>query len=500
MTISNKIKGLLILYKVEIFIFVISVIVAFSSFYFDSIKFQNDDQFTIYRYIENIASGKGFVFNEGERVLGSTTPLFTILGAFLKILFSDISTQWIIALVNTILISFSAVVFFRLSKLFVHIYLSYIGVVVFVLNLAKTASAGMESPLFIFATLSFLYSVFIGQNFVGAVFLGIALLTRPDALLIALLAILWWFTKQGYKKTIQYGAVVTAIIFPWIVFATVYFGSPVPQSLRTKSHVADIVYQPRIQAMKVQLANMSRTYWGKVVEVDNIPVQTVVNLTPFLIFVVLALKRFWSSHWLLFGIPVLYFMSFSYSNPVMYPWYISQLEPLWLLISLAGVGVVCEYVYRKNFQYKNIIPVICGIVLLTGPIIGYAKTVIPRGEGSKIALYKMALYVKDHKQDGDTVGLSNIGIVSHTLIDTYIYDFVGLTRGDTLQYYPIKDECLVKNQYVIPPQMVMDMQPDWIIAGEAEWVPCFVKGDWFLSRYKSVYTVGETAHVWQKIK
>ena len=105
MTISNKIKEFLILYKAEIFIFVISVIVAFSSFYFDSIKFQNDDQFTIYRYIENIASGKGFVFNEGERVLGSTTPLFTLLGAFLKIIFSGISTQWIIALVNIILIS-----------------------------------------------------------------------------------------------------------------------------------------------------------------------------------------------------------------------------------------------------------------------------------------------------------------------------------------------------------------------------------------------------------
>lgn len=112
----------------------------------------------------------------------------------------------------------------------------------------------------------------------------------------------------------------------------------------------------------------------------------------------------------------------------------------------------------------------------------------------------MALYVKEHKQSGDVVGLSNIGIVSYTLLDTYIYDFIGLTRKDTLQYYPIKDECLVKNQYVIPPQMIRDVQPDWIIAGEAEWVPCFVQGEWFLSRYKAVYNAGTTAHVWQKIK
>ena len=139
-------------------------------------------------------------------------------------------------------------------------------------------------------------------------------------------------------------------------------------------------------------------------------------------------------------------------------------------------------------------------VLCAGPLYGYAQLVAPRGEGSKVALYKMALYIKEHKKPGDTVGLSNIGIVSYTLLDTYIYDFVGLTRADTLQYYPITDECLVKNQYVIPPQMVQDMQPDWIIASEAEWVPCFVTGEWFLSRYKAVYSVGTSAYVWQKIK
>src|SRR5260221_4694437 len=31
------------------------------------------------RYAENIASGRGFVYNPGERVLGSTTPLYTLL-------------------------------------------------------------------------------------------------------------------------------------------------------------------------------------------------------------------------------------------------------------------------------------------------------------------------------------------------------------------------------------------------------------------------------------
>jgi hypothetical protein len=42
-----------------------------------------DDSFITFRYAENIASGKGFVYNQGERVLGTSTPLYTLLLALL---------------------------------------------------------------------------------------------------------------------------------------------------------------------------------------------------------------------------------------------------------------------------------------------------------------------------------------------------------------------------------------------------------------------------------
>lgn len=38
-----------------------------------------DDAFITYRYAKNIAAGHGFVYNIGEKVLGTTTPLWTIL-------------------------------------------------------------------------------------------------------------------------------------------------------------------------------------------------------------------------------------------------------------------------------------------------------------------------------------------------------------------------------------------------------------------------------------
>jgi 4-amino-4-deoxy-L-arabinose transferase-like glycosyltransferase len=42
-----------------------------------------DDAFITYRYARSLTSGAGFVYNLGEKVLGTTTPLYTlILSAF----------------------------------------------------------------------------------------------------------------------------------------------------------------------------------------------------------------------------------------------------------------------------------------------------------------------------------------------------------------------------------------------------------------------------------
>src|SRR5437016_142374 len=40
-----------------------------------------DDAFITFRYSRNILEGQGFVYNPGSRVLGTTTPLFTLLMA-----------------------------------------------------------------------------------------------------------------------------------------------------------------------------------------------------------------------------------------------------------------------------------------------------------------------------------------------------------------------------------------------------------------------------------
>jgi hypothetical protein len=44
---------------------------------------QQDDAYITYRYARNLVTGHGFAYNPGEHVLGTTTPLFTLLLALL---------------------------------------------------------------------------------------------------------------------------------------------------------------------------------------------------------------------------------------------------------------------------------------------------------------------------------------------------------------------------------------------------------------------------------
>src|SRR4030067_291523 len=45
-----------------------------------------DDSYITFRYARNLLAGEGFVFNPGEHVLGTTTPLYTMLLGSLALL------------------------------------------------------------------------------------------------------------------------------------------------------------------------------------------------------------------------------------------------------------------------------------------------------------------------------------------------------------------------------------------------------------------------------
>ena len=61
-----------------------------------------DDAFITFRYARNLLNGAGFVYNPGEQVLGTTTPLYTLLMAALSGLSRSANFPWIALLINAL--------------------------------------------------------------------------------------------------------------------------------------------------------------------------------------------------------------------------------------------------------------------------------------------------------------------------------------------------------------------------------------------------------------
>jgi hypothetical protein len=242
---------------------------------------------------------------------------------------------------------------------------------------------------------------------------------------------------------------------------------------------------PFYQAFKVQLASLSRIYWGSIIDFQKIPLQVLINLLPILYFIFISVKNYFNKkNWIIFLIPLLYFISFSISNPIMFPWYISQMEPFWLLISFLGI----YHLYKNNYsKYYSIFIVL----ILCISFLSFVNRVTNPDMGSKNHLFSAGQYLKDRIQPNDSIGISNIGIVAFET-KAKIVDFFGLVKEDAFLYYPIKNGCFDKNElYVIPPDLIKASTPEWLVFGDNEMDDCFKNSLWFNKNYTQKFRTGD---------
>lgn len=196
-------------------------------------RYTADDAFITFRYAENLAYGLGFVYNEGEHVLGTTSPLYTFMLA-LTTLFR-IPVIWASLLLSMVASGFTAVVLYRYARHFRYTSLAILPAVVYALwpRSLPAETSGMETAVFtLFVTAAFYYQ---RKHFeIYAIGMAtLATLTRPEGLLLLVL-----LTGYNLYRTPRFWPVYIAtpamILLPWVIFATLYFGSPIPHSITAK--------------------------------------------------------------------------------------------------------------------------------------------------------------------------------------------------------------------------------------------------------------------------
>jgi 4-amino-4-deoxy-L-arabinose transferase-like glycosyltransferase len=446
-----------------------------------------DDAFITFRYSRNIITGEGFVYNPGVHTLGTTTPLYTLLMALIGGVTGRQDFQWYALLVNALADAGTAVLLYLLARrLTGHDFWSAVPGALWAIAPASVTFAvgGMETSVTIFwmvvATWVYMDTQATGGNrrniLIGGL-AGLGFLTRVDAVLWIGPLMLFqladtWRSGSGLRRIPwKTWLAVIIVVLPWLLFSLSYFGSLFSNSLNAKS----VAYTVPPASAFITLVQNYATLFSEntLLPGTAIAIGAVLYLTLSLIGILNTAHHL--PRLLPFLIyPWLYMLVFAAANPLIFRWYTAPPLPALMVSIFAGAWALTASLSRWRGAVLALIALFWGLSSLSGWQIHPDHE--PDRPAPSMAWHKIELYYQQigtalRDEYGVTpetrVASADIGAIGYfsgaTIIDT-----VGLVTPSLSRYYPNPRSLIVEGQnYAIPPQMILDTQPTYLVTMEA---------------------------------
>jgi arabinofuranosyltransferase len=460
-----------------------------------------DDAYITFRYARNLLAGEGFVFNPGERVQGTTTPLYALLmagvGALTGGTRAPFATNALV--VNALADAATCLLLWRLGKrLGAELPGVAAGVIWAVAPYSVTfAIGGLETSVYVLLLTGMVAAYLARRYSLTALCAALALLTRPDAVLLVAPLILdrLYCAWREDKKEEQPAArpylgwqELLAFLLPclaWAIFATLYFGSPIPHSVQAKLQV----YRLGENASLIRLMQHYATPFFQhnlLGPIAGIALGLIAN--PF--FYWIGARHAWKiePRVLTFLIyPWLYLIVFALPNPLLFRWYLTPPLPAYFLFILMGAEQLVRAIFRRGRETPPLHGVLPSplkgegqgmrvILLLFVLILPLATTlsewrlrpdhgaVRPTPDMAWIKLellYRQAADILAPRMDASTLlAAGDVGVLGF-YTPARILDTVGLNSPQSLRYYPLAEDDYVIN-YAIPSDLILDASPDYI--------------------------------------
>lgn len=475
-----------------------------------------DDSFITYRYARNILSGEGFVYNPGEYVLGTTTPLYTLLLALIGSFTGGAQAPFpsIAMLINALADGATCLLLLTMGRRLGYRYAGLGAAMVWAIApFSVTFSiGGLETSLYVLLLVAMVSAHLAKRHILAALLAALSLLTRPDALiLIGPLALdrLWQLHKdRGKEKLVGVKTSIPPFPYPlslipcslievltfllpfiaWAIFATAYFGSPIPHSITAKV----LAYRLSPESAFARLLQHYATPFQEQLTfgISWIGVGLVLYLFLYLIGALNA-YRTTPRVWPFLVYPWLYFATFSLANPLIFRWYLTPPLPAYILVILIGAeklltelgraldlrwvkGAKLEDAYTPSLAARI---TIIACVILAPVLLSLRDWEIHPDHGLDrpapgMAWYKLELLYRqaaeilapEVAQASDELHLLAAGDVGVLGFYTFarILDTVGLNTPQSTRYYPLDPDLYVIN-YAIPPDLILDNRPDYIV-------------------------------------
>ncbi|MBN2147312.1 MAG: hypothetical protein JW726_07980 [Anaerolineales bacterium] len=382
-----------------------------------------DDPFITYRYAENLASGQGFVYNPGMRVLSTTTPLFTLLLSGVKALGGEIQTA--ATLIGAFSCAIGGLLLWDLARSWKTPLAGWAGLLLYPTFSLLPMMIGSETPLYLAFCLG-AFATYASRHYTWAGLLAaLATLTRPDGILVVVILLADFVLTHNLSQSLKisrlpWKAVLlfTAIIAAWFVFAWLYFGAPLPVTLVAKQNQGAMAQSQRFLPGFFTIAAIYHKwpYW-----IESLLV--VLGITAVL------QKRIRGnpSPWLtLLAWTAIYFTAYSLLGVSRYFWYYTPLVPAYVIGIGLGISTITTSLHRIRY-------ISLGAFVLIGfffVVQGLSTWDTHNKSDSRYPIYRTAgEWIAEHTSPEASVGTLEVGIIGYYARRPMI-DFSGLIQPD----------------------------------------------------------------------
>ncbi len=200
-------------------------------------KIQSDDAYIFFSYAKNIAQGNGYVFNPGEHINATTSPLYTVLIALVFFLFQSlpfITIPFVGHLIGAVSLLFLC---YFLMKCFENETSSVVPSALPLVLLCSPLLAGgvgMETFLMLMTGVACLY-LYIRERFIlASLGCAIAVLARPDMLVLVGILFIHYLVRQRRLPSMKMVLIFVSPIAAWMMFSLAYFGDFLPTTISAK--------------------------------------------------------------------------------------------------------------------------------------------------------------------------------------------------------------------------------------------------------------------------
>lgn len=465
-----------------------------------------DDAYITFRYARNLAGGLGFTYNPGQHVIGTTTPLYTmILAVAYRAGFHDLPhlSLAMAALADgmTTVLVYAAARRFGFDRFW-----ASIPALLFALcSLSITyAAGGMESSFFTWLIVAALSADMADRPVLSGILAGLAVLTRPEGALVAMLIV---GRRVVTQRRIPWRVIipVAALYIPWLLYAYWWTGSVLSESVMAKASAYSDSWLQMLTAL-LQAFSAPGLDSGYNVILYSVRILQIELVVVFFILVgslfVLALSprviralRRWPSWWAFIAFAPLLVGAYALAGTRgvrLFPWYVVPLTPFYML----GIAATLRFLARHVSRHLATLAV---AAFIAWTVYGLALStrnghvfVTPRGftlareDAYREAADALASYLRPHA----VVALQEIGTFGY-FSGAPILDVGGLVSPAARRFYPLP------KRDAIPAGLIREQRPEWVVSFDV-----FVRGPlenapWFRREYHLVEQIPASYIPWR---